>query len=184
MAGRAPTRQIRATGRMPGPEAWRRQRHGPSRRFGIIVARFNEPISKRLLDGAVDAFRGHGVPSDTLEVHWVPGSFELPQAALTLARTRRFAALVCLGVVIRGQTPHFELVAREAAAGIREAAMRTGIPISFGVVTALTEDQAWDRAGGAVGNRGEEAALAALEMAEWVAGLPRSTRGRGGRVAR
>lgn len=169
MAGRAPTRQIRAaTGR---------------RRFGIIAARFNEPISKRLLDGALEVFRSHGVSSDAVEVHWVPGSFELPQAALKLALTRRFAALVCLGVVIRGQTPHFELVAREAAAGIREAAMHTGIPISFGVVTALTEDQAWDRAGGARGNRGEEAALAALEMAEWVLGLPRPGRGRGARVA-
>lgn len=170
MAGRAPTVPVRATGRRPAPGARGRQRRGIRRCFGIVVARFNEAISKRLLDGALEAFRGHGVPSDALEVHWVPGSFELPQAVLKLARTRRFAALVCLGVVIRGQTPHFELVAREAAAGIREAAMRTGIPISFGVVTALTEDQAWDRAGGARGNRGEEAALAALEMAEWVAG--------------
>jgi 6,7-dimethyl-8-ribityllumazine synthase len=162
MAGRAPTVQIRAaTGR---------------RRFGIIAARFNEPISKRLLDGALEVFRSHGVSSDAVEVHWVPGSFELPQAALKLALTRRFAALVCLGVVIRGQTPHFELVAREAAAGIREAAMHTGIPISFGVVTALTEDQAWDRAGGARGNRGEEAALAALEMAEWATRVGRRPR--------
>lgn len=177
MAGRAPTSQIRATGRQ-APEARARQRRGSSRRFGIVAARFNEPISKRLLDGALDAFRSHGVPAEAVEVHWVPGSFELPQAALTLALTRRFAALVCLGVVIRGQTPHFELVAREAAAGIREAAMRTGIPISFGVVTALTEDQAWDRAGGAHGNRGEEAALAALEMAGWVAGTRRRSRTR------
>lgn len=155
MAGRAPKSQI---------EGMR-----DTLRFGVLVARFNESISKRLLDGALEAFRGSGVPTEAVEVHWVPGSFELPQAALQLARTRRFAALVCLGVVIKGQTPHFEHVAREAAAGIREAAMSTGIPISFGVVTALTEEQARDRAGGAVGNRGEEAALAALEMAEWVA---------------
>jgi len=164
MAGRAPKSQIART---PGP-----------RRFGVLVARFNETISKRLLDGALEALRGHGVPSEAVEVHWVPGSFELPQAALHLARTRRFAALICLGVVIKGQRPHFELVAREAAAGIREAAMRTETPISFGVVTALTEEQARERAGGAVGNRGEEAALAALEMAEWVAALKQTRRGR------
>ena len=162
MTGRAPKRQL------AGPPG--------TRRFAVLVARFNESISKRLLDGALEAFRGHGVPPSAVEVHWVPGSFELPQAALQLARTRRFAALVCLGVVIKGQTPHFDHVAREAATGIREAAMHTGIPISFGVVTALTEEQAWDRAGGSVGNRGEEAALAALEMAEWVAGLKRTAR--------
>ncbi|MBI4609448.1 MAG: 6,7-dimethyl-8-ribityllumazine synthase [Candidatus Rokubacteria bacterium] len=165
MSGAAPKRQIAR-----GPR---------SLRFGIVVARFNESISKRLLDGAVEGFSAHGVPSDGVEVHWVPGSFELPLAALHLARTGRFAALVCLGVVIRGQTPHFEHVAREAAAGIRQAAMQTGVPITFGVLTALSEEQARERAGGAVGNRGEEAALAALEMAGWVSRMrrrPRRTR--------
>lgn len=165
MAGGAPRHHITVT--------------SEPRRFGVLVARFNETISKRLLDGALEAFRRHGVPSDAVEVHWVPGSFELPQAALRLAETRRFAALVCLGVVVKGHTPHFEHIAREAATGIREAAMGTGVPISFGVVTALTEEQARERAGGAVGNRGEEAALAALEMAEWVAGLPRAGQRRG-----
>lgn len=164
MAGGAPKSRIAAT-RSTG-------------RFGVVVARFHETISKRLLDGALDVLRDHDIASDAVEVHWVPGSFELPQAALHLARTRRFAALVCLGVVIKGETPHFEHVAREAAAGIREAAMCTGIPISFGVVTALTEEQARERAGGQAGNRGEEAALAALEMAEWVARFPRAGRGR------
>lgn len=158
MAGRAPKSQgigrgARAGGRPP--------------RFGVIVARFNEAISKRLLDGALEAFRSHGCDPSRVEVHWVPGSFELPQAALHLARTGRFAALVCLGVVIRGETPHYEHVAREAAAGIREVALATGVPAAFGVVTALNEAQAWERAGGKVGNRGEEAALAALEMAEF-----------------
>ncbi|MBI4240251.1 MAG: 6,7-dimethyl-8-ribityllumazine synthase [Candidatus Rokubacteria bacterium] len=169
MAGRAPRRQLAGA---PG-----------SRRFVIVAARFNESITKRLLDGALETFRAHGVPAAAVEVHWVPGSFELPPAALHLARTGRFAAVVCLGVVIRGQTPHFEHVARETAAGIREAAMRTGVPVSFGVVTALNEEQAWDRAGGTVGNRGEEAALAALEMAEWVRELKRPRRGPGGAVA-
>ncbi len=164
MAGRAPRSGILA----PPPRR---------RRFAILVARFNQTISKRLLDGALETFRSHGVSPDSIEVHWVPGSFELPQAALHLARTRRFAALVCLGAVIKGQTPHFEHVAREAAQGIRAAAMSTGVPISFGVVTALNEEQARDRAGGPVGNRGDEAALAALEMAEWTARI--KSRGRG-----
>lgn len=154
------------------------QRWSEIPRFGVVVARFNETISKRLLDGALEAFRRHGVSADAVEVHWVPGSFELPQAALYLARTRRFDALVCLGVVIRGQTPHFEHVAREAACGIREAAMATGIPIAFGVITAYTEEQAWERAGGAVGNRGEEAALAAVEMAGLKAAIGWRTRSR------
>ena len=148
-------------------------RKRPPRRFGLIVARFHEAISKRLLDGALEAFRTHGYDPAQVEVHWVPGSFELPQAALHLARTGRFAALVCLGVVIRGETPHFEHVAREAATGIREVALATGVPVAFGVVTAFTEEQAWDRAGGKVGNRGEEAALAALEMAEVVSRVRR-----------
>lgn len=154
-------------GRASRREFWRPGRRGRSYRFAILVARFHETISKRLLDGALEAFRSHGVASEAVEVYWVPGSFELPQAALHLARGQRFDALVCLGVVIRGQTPHFEHVAREAAGGIREVALATGVPITFGVVTSLTEEQAWDRAGGALGNRGEEAALAALEMAEF-----------------
>jgi len=168
MAGRAPKRQIAKT--------------SSAGRFGVVVARFHESISKRLLDGAMEAFRTQGVAANTVEVHWVPGSFELPQAALHLAQTSRFAALVCLGVVIKGQTPHFEHVAREAAAGIREAGMRTGVPISFGVVTALTEEQARERAGGEAGNRGEEAAQTAIEMAGWVARLRQAGREGGARV--
>lgn len=165
MAGRAP--RIQGIGRQGTRAAGARVGRRP-RRFGVLVARFNEEISKRLLDGALQAFRSHGCDPSQVDVHWVPGSFELPQAALHLARTGRFAALVCLGVVIRGETPHFEHVAREAAAGIREVALATGVPTAFGLVTALNEAQAWERAGGKVGNRGEEAALAALEMAEFV----------------
>src|SRR5574337_45207 len=152
-------------GRAPGAPRRAMQRAG---RFAVVVARFHEPISKRLLDGALETFRRHGCDASQVEVHWVPGSFELPQAALHLARSRRFAAIACLGVVIRGETPHFGLVARETAAGIREVALATGGPTAFGVVTALTEEQAWERAGGKVGNRGEEAALVALEMAVFV----------------
>jgi 6,7-dimethyl-8-ribityllumazine synthase len=157
MAGRAPrVRRVRPTGRG---------------RFAIVAARFNERITERLVQGALQAFSGAGLSEDAVEVHWVPGSFELPQAAAHLAATGRYAGIVCVGVVIRGQTPHFEHVAREAAAGIREVALATGVPATFGVVTAFSEEQAWARAGGAVGNRGEEAAEAALAMAEWIAGL-------------
>jgi 6,7-dimethyl-8-ribityllumazine synthase len=139
------------------------------KKFAIVAARFNERITKRLLDGATAAFAAHGVRAADVEVHWVPGSFELPQAASHLAASGRYAAIVCVGVVIRGQTPHFEHVAREAASGIQHVALATGVPATFGVITALSEEQAWARAGGEVGNRGEEAAEAALEMAELVA---------------
>ncbi len=160
MAGRAP--------KVRRPRAARR-----SARFAVIAARFNEAITVRLVEGARGAFREAGLGSDRVEVHWVPGSFELPQAAGLLAATGRYAGIVCVGVVIRGQTPHFEHVAREAATGIREVALATGVPATFGVITALNEKQAWERAGGAVGNRGEEAAEAALQMADFVERLRR-----------
>jgi 6,7-dimethyl-8-ribityllumazine synthase len=133
-----------------------------------VAARFNEPITKRLVDGALGALVAAKVPAADVDLEWVPGSFELPQAAAHLARTGRYSGIICVGVIIRGQTPHFEYIAREAAAGIREVGMATGVPTTFGVITALTEEQAWDRAGGQVGNRGEEAAHAALEMAALV----------------
>jgi 6,7-dimethyl-8-ribityllumazine synthase len=157
MAGIAPKRRVAPAAR--------------GQRFAVVAARFNEPISKKLLDGALGAFASHAVSGDAVEVHWVPGSFELAQAALTLARTRRFAGIVCVGVVIKGATPHFDYLCGAAAQGILRAGLDTGVPVTFGVVTALTEEQAWERAGGAIGNRGEEAALAALEMAGWLRGL-------------
>ena len=141
---------------------------GVAPRFAIVAARFNERITERLVDGARHAFAEAKVATEDLELHWVPGSFELPQAASLLAATGRYVGIVCLGVVIRGQTPHFEYVAREAASGIREVAIATGVPVTFGVITALNEEQAWARAGGAVGNRGQEAADAAIEMAAFV----------------
>jgi 6,7-dimethyl-8-ribityllumazine synthase len=179
VAGRAPAPRravsapdaVRRGTAARGPRAAARGPRAAARgpRFAVVAARFNEPITKRLVSGALHAFGAAGVPEAAVEVHWVPGSFELPQAASHLAATGRYAGIVCLGVVIRGQTPHFEHVAREAAAGIREVALATGVPAAFGVITALTEEQAWDRAGGEVGNRGEEAANAALEMADLVA---------------
>ncbi len=154
-------------GRAPQP---RPARKGAGR-FAIVAARFNERISKRLLDGARQAFASAGLPAASVDVHWVPGAFELPQAAGHLAATGRYAGIVCVGCVIRGQTPHFDFVAGEAARGIQEVALRTGVPAAFGVITALTEEQAWERAGGDVGNRGEEAAHAALDMAAFVHSL-------------
>jgi 6,7-dimethyl-8-ribityllumazine synthase len=137
-------------------------------RFAVVAARFNEAVSEKLLDGALGAFAAHGVPADRVDAHWVPGSFELPQAALALARTGRYAGIVCVGTVLKGETPHFDYVAGAAAQGISRAALDSGIPISFGVITALTAEQAWARAGGPVGNRGQEAALATLEMVSWL----------------
>ncbi len=158
MAGRGPSPPLRARPR-------------PGAKFAIVAARFNEPITKRLLDGALQSLDAAGVATRDVEVHWVPGAFELPQAALHLARTRRFAAIVCIGCVIRGQTPHFDFVAGQAAAGIQRVGLETGVPATFGVVTALTETQAWERAGGDVANRGAEAAEAALAMVSFLKSL-------------
>jgi 6,7-dimethyl-8-ribityllumazine synthase len=149
-----------------------------SARYAVVAARFNEPISRRLVEGALHAFAAAKVAEDRVEIHWVPGSFELPQAAMHLAATKRYAGIVCVGVVIRGQTPHFEHVAREAASGLRHVALTTGVPTGFGVITTLDEDQAWARAGGAVGNRGEEAASAVIEMAAFVQQVKQSNRQR------
>src|SRR5438105_13399440 len=157
----------------PAPVPRSHPRGALSARFGVVAARFNEPIVKKLVDGAVAAFTAGGVGAGAIDVHWVPGSFELPLAAHHLAISGRYAGIACVGVVIRGETPHFEHVAREAAAGIRSVALATGIPVTFGLITALTEEQAWARAGGDVANRGAEAAEAALEMAHFLRGARR-----------
>src|SRR2546421_161079 len=165
MAGRAPrVRRVRPAGR--------------SLRFAIVAARFNERITERLVQGALEAFRGARLSGEAVEDHWVPGSFELPQAAHHLAITGRYAGIVCVGVVIRGQTPHFEHVSREAASGIRHVALTTGVPTGFGVITTLDEAQAWARAGGDVGNRGEEAAAAVIEMSAFVQSVQASAKPR------
>ncbi|HMH49104.1 MAG TPA: 6,7-dimethyl-8-ribityllumazine synthase [Candidatus Acidoferrum sp.] len=162
-------------GRAPAP---RRDHVDASARYAVVAARFNESISRRLVEGALHAFAAAKVAEDRVDVHWVPGSFELPLAAMHLAESRRYAGIVCVGVVIRGQTPHFEHVAREAASGIRHVALTTGVPTGFGVITTLDEEQAWARAGGAVGNRGEEAAAAVIEMAAFVQQVKQGTRKR------
>jgi 6,7-dimethyl-8-ribityllumazine synthase len=133
-------------------------------RFGIVVGRFNDIVSQRLLEGAVDTLVRHGARDADLVVAWVPGSFEIPVAARELAEHGNVDAVVCLGVVIRGATAHFDLVAGEAARGIGAVHAATGIPASFGVVTAENLEQALDRAGGKAGNKGADAALAAVEM--------------------
>jgi 6,7-dimethyl-8-ribityllumazine synthase len=144
----------------------------------IVASRFHEDISERLVAGARAALTGHGVRASDVRVVWVPGAFELPQVAERLAAAGGVDALVCVGCVIRGETPHFDYVAGEAARGIAEVGRSTGVPTTFGLITADTRAQAEARAGGAVGNRGEEAALAALELLTLFADLPRSPRRR------
>jgi 6,7-dimethyl-8-ribityllumazine synthase len=131
--------------------------------FAIVVSRFNEFVTHRLLEGALDTLRRHGVPEDNVTVVWVPGSFEIPVVAGKLARSGRYAAVCCLGAVIQGETTHHEYINHQVARGILEA-QATGVPVLFGVLTCQSMQQALDRAGGKAGNKGCEAALAALEM--------------------
>ena len=140
--------------------------NGARRSVGITVSRYNGEITSKLLDGALEALEEAGVSRDAIEVMPVPGAFELPLAAMALARTRRYACVLALGCVIRGDTPHFEFIAAEAASGLQLAGLETGIPVSFGVLTCDTRKQAEDRAGGPLGNKGTDAALAGLEMAD------------------
>ena len=135
-------------------------------KFGIIVSRFNDFITGKLLDGASDALRRHGAREQDIEVVKVPGSFEIPLVARKLAAKGSYHALICLGTVIRGATPHFEFVAAEVSKGIASASMETGIPIAFGIITSDTIEQAVERAGTKSGNKGWDAAITAIEMAQ------------------
>lgn len=135
-------------------------------RFGIIVSRFNEFISGHLLSGALDCLKRHEAKEEGIEIIWVPGSFELPMGALKAAQSKRYDAVICLGAVIRGATPHFEYVASEVAKGIASVGLDTGIPVIFGVVTSDTLEQAIERAGSKSGNKGWQAAASAIEMAD------------------
>ncbi|HZQ97805.1 MAG TPA: 6,7-dimethyl-8-ribityllumazine synthase [Chloroflexota bacterium] len=138
---------------------------GAGMRVGIVVARFNELITRNLLDGARDALRRGGVADDDVTVAWVPGSFEIPLVAKTMACSGRYDAVVCLGAVIRGATAHFDHVAGQAASGVARAGLDTGVPVIFGILTTDTIDQALERVGAKGTNRGADAAFAALEMA-------------------
>ncbi len=134
-------------------------------RFAIVVSRFNSLVTTRLLDGALDALRRHGADEDAITIAWTPGSFELPLVAQKFASSGHYDAVICLGCIIRGDTPHFEFVASETAKGIAEVSLKFGVPVVFGVVTADTLEQALERAGGKAGNRGFDAAMTAMEMA-------------------
>jgi len=135
-------------------------------RIGIALARFNQAVTDRLLAGALEALVQQGVADDAIDVATVPGAFELPLCAQRLASTGRYDALICLGAVVRGETPHFDFVAGEAARGIAEVSRRLDLPVAFGVLTSDTAEQALARAGGERGNKGAEAALTALEMVQ------------------
>jgi 6,7-dimethyl-8-ribityllumazine synthase len=139
--------------------------------IAIVASRFNELVTRALLTGAQDGLARHGVEPEGVDVAWVPGSFEIPLTARKLAESGRYQAVVCLGAVIRGETPHFDQVANQASSGIARVALDTGVPVIFGVITADTLEQALERAGGKMGNKGYDAAVAAIEMANLMRGL-------------
>jgi 6,7-dimethyl-8-ribityllumazine synthase len=133
-------------------------------RFAIVASRWNELISARLVEGALDALKRLGAQENNVSLYRVPGSFEIPLLALRLGESRKFDAIICLGTIIRGQTPHFDFIAAEVARGISQAGLTAGLPVVFGIVTADTVDQAIDRAGVKLGNKGFEAAMTAVEL--------------------
>jgi 6,7-dimethyl-8-ribityllumazine synthase len=147
------------------------QLRGEGLSIAIVVSRFNELVTRALLAGARDGLARHGVEPEGVDVAWVPGSFEIPLTARKLAESGRYQAVICLGAVIRGETPHFDHVANQASSGIARVALDTGVPIIFGVLTADTLEQAMERAGGKMGNKGYDAAVDAIEMANLVRGL-------------
>ncbi|MBM4054360.1 MAG: 6,7-dimethyl-8-ribityllumazine synthase [Planctomycetes bacterium] len=132
--------------------------------FGIIVSRYNSFITKRLLEGAIDGLVRHGVKEDDIAVFWVPGAYEIPIAAQKVIQTGKYDAIICLGAIIRGETPHFDFVASESAKGITQIGLSSGVPTIYGIITTETLEQAIDRAGAKTGNKGTEAALSAIEM--------------------
>ena len=142
-------------------------------RFGIVASRFNDLITRRLVSGALDTLARHGAAEEKIEIAWVPGAFELPLAAQRLAESGRYDAVICLAAVIRGATPHFEYVAAEASKGIAQVSLATGLPVIYGVITADTIEQAVERAGTKAGNKGSDAAVSAIEMANLLRELPK-----------
>lgn len=134
-------------------------------KFGIIVGRFNEFIGGKLLSGAIDTFKRHGVSEEDIEIVWVPGAFEMPLIAKKLAESKKYNCVVCLGAVIRGTTPHFDYVSNEVSKGIANVSLESDLPVIFGVLTTDTIEQAIERAGTKAGNKGSEAAVTAIEMA-------------------
>ncbi len=141
---------------------------GKGLKFGVVVSRFNEFFSKKLLEGAQDALLRHGVIEDDIEVAWTPGSFEIPLIAQKMAQTKKYDAVICLGAVIRGGTPHFDYIAAEVTKGIAKINLDTGVPVIYGVITTDTLEQAVERSGSKAGNKGFNAAVSAIEMANLV----------------
>ena len=146
---------------------------GKRLRIAIVASRFNETICKRLVDGALQALSHHGVADDDVSLTWVPGAFEIPATAQRIAASGEVDAVVAIGAVIRGETAHFDYVAGPAASGVASASLATNVPIAFGVLTTDTTEQAADRAGGKLGNKGYEAGVTAIEMANLFASLPK-----------
>ena len=141
---------------------------GKGLKFGLVISRFNEFITKKLLEGAQDALLRHGVNQEDIEIAWVPGTFEIPLIAQKLAQTKKYDAVICLGAVVRGGTPHFEYIAAEVTRSIGTVGLDTELPVIYGIITADTIEQAIERAGTKMGNRGFEAAVNAIEMANLV----------------
>ena len=137
---------------------------GKGLKFAIVASRFNEFITKKLMEGAQDALQRSGVAPADVDIAWVPGSFEIPLVAKKLAETKRYNAIICLGTVIRGQTPHFDYIAGEVSKGVAKISLKTGVPTIFGIITADNLEQAIERAGTKAGNKGWDAALSAIEM--------------------
>ncbi|MBW4827181.1 MAG: 6,7-dimethyl-8-ribityllumazine synthase [Clostridiaceae bacterium] len=141
---------------------------GEELKIGIVIGRFNEFIGSKLLDGAIDGLKRHGVKVEDISIFWVPGSFEIPLIAKKLASSKKYDAIICLGAVIRGATYHFECVANEVSKGVAKASLDTGIPVIFGILTSDNIEQAIERAGTKAGNKGFESAVSAIEMANLI----------------
>ena len=154
------------------PHVYEGTLNGDGLKFGIVVSRFNNFVTEKLLAGALDALKRHGASLDDVDVFWAPGAFEIPGVANRLAGSRRYDAVLCIGAVIRGATPHFDYVAGESAKGIANVAMQTNTPVIYGVITTDTIEQAIERAGIKAGNKGFEAAVAGIEMANLYKAMP------------
>ena len=141
---------------------------GKGLKLGVVISRFNVFFSQKLLDGARDGMLRHGVNEDDIEVAWTPGAFEIPLVAKKMAETKKYDAIICLGAVIRGSTPHFDYIAAQVSKGIANVNLETGVPVIFGVITTDTLEQAVERSGSKVGNKGYDAAVSAIEMANLV----------------
>ena len=154
------------------PTVYSGQLTAPTGKFALVAARFNHFVVEHLVNGALDGLKRHDVGDDAIDLVWVPGSYEIPVVAQRLASTRKYAAIICLGAIIRGETDHYDHVCSAAAKGVAQAALATGVPVIFGVLTCDTLEQAINRAGAKAGNKGFEAALTAIEMVNLLRQLP------------